>query len=120
MIQRCSGGLIDIHRTRDAASPGAASRLKVAAFQPGTRVQCKCAAGECSPDVCDELRVLDSQNAKLATFHGRGWQAVSDGGSLTIFRMPGSATQDANRRFTLADLNRINRKFYGQHPEEKS
>jgi hypothetical protein len=113
-IQRCSAKTIDTHATRDAVSPSAANALKVAAFQSGARVQCRCAAGECSPDACDGLHVFDAQGSKLATFHGKGWRAVSDGNVLTIFRMPqsGSGTQDASKPLTLADLNRINREFY--------
>jgi hypothetical protein len=116
---RCAGGnkIVDLHATRDQASPGAAAGpLKTAAFKPGTRAQCKCAAGECSEAQCDELRIMDADNNKLATFHGKGWQAHSDAKNpLVVYRMPGSATQDARRhKVTISDIQEWNRAAYSR------
>jgi hypothetical protein len=119
---RCTGDrrIVALHATRDAATPSAANALRVAAFKPGTRAQCKCAAGECSQDKCDALYVMDEAGNRLATFHGKGWRALSDESNpLTVYRMPNSATQDASKApLTLAGLNRINREFYGQETEQ--
>jgi len=116
------GRIISLHMTRDAASTAAATGpLKVAAFKPGSRAQCKCAAGECKESECDALYVMDEAGNRLATFHGAGWRALSDASNpLVVYRMPGSATQDAGKRLTLAGLNEINRAFYARPETEQS
>jgi hypothetical protein len=117
MIARCNEGkkIIDTHPSRDAASPGAAVSLKIAAFKPGTTAACKCASGACKPSECDELWISDEQGTKIACFYGRDWRAVSDAsGLLTVFRMPAGTTQDASKRLMLSELNQIHREFYAR------
>jgi hypothetical protein len=109
------GRTVAIHATRDATTPAAATGpLKIAAFKQGTRAQCRCAAGECKESECDALYVMDESGNRLATFHGKGWRALSnETDPLTVYRMPGSATQDAGKSpLTLARLNEMHRKFY--------
>jgi hypothetical protein len=109
--------IITQHATKDQASPAAAAGpLKIAAFRPGSRAQCRCSLGECSEAACDGLHVFDQGGTKLATFHGANWRAYSDASNpLVIYQLPSgsSPTKDAGQKpLTLADLNRINREFY--------
>jgi len=105
---------ITTHLTRDEASAGAATGpLKVAAFQPGTRAQCKCSTGECKESECNALYIFDESGAHLASFHGEGWRAYSDASNpMVVYRMPGGTTKDTGQKLTLADLNKIHQEFY--------
>lgn len=103
------------HATRDQGqvSPAAAAGpLKIAAFRPGSRAQCKCSLGECSEAACDGLHVFDQAGTKVATFHGSNWRAYADASNpLVIYQISnvsGSPTKDADEPLT----HRINRDFY--------
>jgi hypothetical protein len=116
---------IEVHRPRgivmtsDALANGA---LRVALFKPGTRAICKCAAGDCAPDQCDALYLIDSDDNHIATFHGSQFGAANETDSegsgvsgLCVYRTP-QATRDDNRLLRLRDalvkMNEQNATFW--------
>lgn len=131
-IDKCKLGdrKINAH-THDEASPAAANGpLRTVLFRPGTRAICKCSAGECAPEDCDELFVVDAAGVHVATFHGTQYRATDEtnsGGSglsgLCIYRMP-SRTNDAlvdaevlRIQTRLAEMNRRNAEFWARKEE---
>jgi hypothetical protein len=118
---------VSLHRTRDAATYDAAmGPLRYALFRPGTQAQCKCEAGECGPEDCDELWICDPSGNRIACFYGSEFRAVEEensGGSqlrgLCVYKMPSQEdkdprTQDAKPVTpTLADINRKHRQLWG-------
>ncbi|MGA8762490.1 MAG: hypothetical protein WB562_06335 [Candidatus Sulfotelmatobacter sp.] len=121
---------IDTHRTQDSASPLMANGpLRTALFRPGTAAQCKCSAGECSPEDCDELWIFDETGTRIACFYGSDFRATDEensGGSgvsgLCVYKMP-ARTEDAaidkavlQIRQRLHDINVANAAFWQQSP----
>jgi hypothetical protein len=112
----------------DSVANGA---LRTALFRPGTRAQCKCAAGACAPDVCDELWIYDAGGDRIACFYGREFRAtdedvsVGDVSGLCVYKMP-KATSDAaidkavlQIRQRLSDVNTANAAFWATRNTEE-
>jgi hypothetical protein len=114
---------VNVHRTRDEASPAVAKIRQVAAFPAGHSAVCNCSAsgGKMKPENCDGLCVYDGDNVEVARFSGKQFRAQqAEDGGIVVFSMPG-ATQDQafNLGNALRALNEKNEEFWRSRYEEE-
>jgi hypothetical protein len=97
----------------------AAQAMRIAIFKPGCRAMCKCAAGLCSEEDCNEMGIFDANDEQLCSF-GPEFRAADEPatatmpvGGLVVYRIPNARqnTQDANVQ-AVRELNRRHREFW--------
>ena len=116
-LQRCQQR--NYHATHDGnftVSDAAASYLMQGRFPSSHSVGCDCAEskGEIKPEDCQNVNIRDADGNLIARFATKEFGAARDSnGQIIVYRRP-AATKDAKKKFSLGDLNRLNREHYGQ------
>jgi hypothetical protein len=118
MIQRCSERRVAAtHDAGFVVTDGAAKAMAQAKFPSNHSASCDCgeSQGKMRPADCKYLHISDADGKKIASFDVREFGAARDSDqNIIVYRRPASQTQDAKKKFSLGDLNRLNREHYGQ------
>ncbi len=108
-----------LRRGEPMTTDAAASAMRIAVFRPGCRALCKCQAGMCPPEECDEMGIFSEEDEQLCSF-GPEFRAANEPateanlvGGLVVYRIKGARqnTQDQNV-LAIRDLNRRHREFW--------
>jgi hypothetical protein len=120
MIQRCSERVAATHDAGFIVTDAAAKVMAQAKFPSNHSASCDCgeSGGRMKPADCKQMHIADGDGKKIASFDVREFGAARDSEqNIIVYRRPTSQTQDAKKKFSLGDLNRLNREHYG-HTEQ--
>jgi hypothetical protein len=117
-ITRCSERRVtSTHDGGFSVSDEAAKVMGAAKFPPNHSASCDCgeSQGRIRPADCKYLHISNSDGDKVARFGiGKFGAARDSDGNIVVYHRPASQTKDAKKKFSLGDLNRLNREHYGQ------
>jgi hypothetical protein len=121
-IARCQQR--NYHPTHDAGvtvTDAAAKVMAAAKFPPTHSASCDCgeSQGRMRPADCKYLHISNSDGDKVARFDiGKFGAARDSDGNILVYHRPSAQTKDAKKKFSLGDLNRLNREHYGCTEDE--
>lgn len=122
-IQRCTERRFTTHdHGVVGVSDAALGTMAQAKFPSNHSASCDCgeSQGKMKPADCKYLHISDGNGEKIARFNIGEFGAARDSDqNIVVFRRPASQTKDAKAKFSLSDLNEMNRKHYGHaEPDE--
>jgi hypothetical protein len=126
-IKRCSERRVNsTHDAGFTVTDAAATMLCQGRFPSNHAVSCDCgeSEGKIKPQDCQNVNIRDGDGNLIARFATKEFGAQrADDGTIVVYRRPAAqvkATKDAKAKFSLGDLNNLNREHYGQTERDEN